>query len=230
MTREELMKQSAEALIAWLDAPADNKPGIEWSHQMSGCPYWNPTLAPGWNITGYHYRLAPKPEPKIAAGHNPDNLTEEQVGVADGWRLLSVEERKHREGLITPGIEIWRGGNAADGGPMRWDPSTSTYANGWYVHDEQTFRTKQPPGYYLPQPKKIVRKPLAPGVLKAGMRLRHESWERFHEAIITKIRGNGDIEYSDTPIWVELSDLADGWHYAPTVNDDFRPCWTEVEE
>lgn len=81
-----------------------------------------------------------------------------------------------------------------------------------------------------PEPKKLVRKPLAPGVLKAGMRLRHESWERFHEAIITKIRGNGDIEYSDTPIWVELSDLADGWHYAPTVNDDFRPCWTEVEE
>lgn len=32
-----------------------------------------------------------------ATGHNPDNLTEEQVGVKDGWRLLDLDEIKPRK-------------------------------------------------------------------------------------------------------------------------------------
>lgn len=44
-----------------------------------------------WDFYNYDYRIAPYTSP-IAAGHNPHQLTEEQVGVKDGWRLLDKEE------------------------------------------------------------------------------------------------------------------------------------------
>ncbi len=65
----------------------------------------------------------------IAPGHNPDKLTEEQVGVKDGWRLLEWEEIKSisveskKKGLEFWGIMslTWK---RPDGGPANND---STY-------------------------------------------------------------------------------------------------------
>lgn len=56
-----------------------------------------------WNWSAYDYRIA---EPRIAKGHNPDKLTEEQVGVKDGWRLLEKDEIVPG-GLMTSHIEAW---------------------------------------------------------------------------------------------------------------------------
>jgi hypothetical protein len=86
-----------------------------------------------WDM--WHYRVA---RPKVAEGHNPDNLTEEQVGVADGWRLLTAEEIKGPKG---PGVEYlffpgdWQ--KAGITGPHR---------------SHNTYRTKAAAGRYTPQP------------------------------------------------------------------------------
>lgn len=46
-----------------------------------------------------------KPRKRICAGHNPANLLDSDVGVADGWRLLATAEIGARDPL--PGIELW---------------------------------------------------------------------------------------------------------------------------
>lgn len=79
-----------------------------------------------------------QPAPKIALGHNPAGLTEEQVGVADGWRLLAPEEIMHR--AATPDIQA----RVGEGTPVRW---VGNYRGDYALI---TYRTKKPAGYYLP--------------------------------------------------------------------------------
>lgn len=80
----------------------------------------------------------------LAPGHNPDRLTEAQVGVAEGWRLLAPEEVRDRTPVeqadASRDLAAWSG--AKDG----WD---SGYAG---LLQCFTYRTKQPPGYFLPKP------------------------------------------------------------------------------
>ena len=73
----------------------------------------------------------------IAAGHNPGKLTEAQVCVEDGWRLLAPAEIRAR--ASTDDIQAW----VAD---ERW----ASFFSG----DQRwiTYRTKKPPGYFLPKP------------------------------------------------------------------------------
>jgi len=49
----------------------------------------------------------------VANGHNPDNLTEEQVLVELGWRLLDKDEIKDREHSYRQ-IEMWMDGDWDD--------------------------------------------------------------------------------------------------------------------
>jgi len=91
------------------------------------------------------------PKSPIAGGHNPRGLTEEQVGVKDGWRTLSVEERQALKAdyhsSTTAGVEYWQTGSS--GG---W----ASPATGCCTPD--TYRTKKPVGFYLPKPKaKLIR-------------------------------------------------------------------------
>lgn len=103
------------------------------------------TAFPYFDPTRYRYRIAPSP---IAAGHNPDKLTEEQIGVSEGWRLLSVEERK--------AINDNTSANSAHGLTQRWtDNAWSDISAG--NSSLYTYRTKQPPGYFLPKPKTKVQ-------------------------------------------------------------------------
>jgi hypothetical protein len=86
-----------------------------------------------WDM--WHYRVA---RPKVAEGHNPDKLTEEQVGVADGWRLLTAEEIK---GPKCPGVEyLFVPGN--------WQEAGITGPH----RSHNTYRTKAAPGHYVPKP------------------------------------------------------------------------------
>lgn len=151
MTDQELREQ-AEVMLAYANAPDGEKPKMEC--RMRGCPEdpWEPILDICWHPL-FTYRLAQSP---IAPGHNPDKLTVDQVGVADGYRLLSANEQTARNKLQTLGIEIWKGDL------IGWLSNTSAYPQGWYANPDQTFRTKNPPGYYLPKPKKLVRKPCGP--------------------------------------------------------------------
>lgn len=78
-------------------------------------------------------------EPRdIAPGHNPDGLTAAQVGIADGWRLLSKDEVPKVVGCsMFPDTQWWRGGGWSDIG---------TWAT---CHDEGTLRTDKPPGHHV---------------------------------------------------------------------------------
>lgn len=89
-----------------------------------------------------------RPKPKLAVGHNPAKLTEDQIGA--GYRTLSLEEAAYlqdaakRDNTTTPeGIELYGG----EWKPAPWCGDSPT----------RTYRTQKPSGFYLPKPK------LAPG-------------------------------------------------------------------
>lgn len=103
---------------------------------------WDESSAPCWIWKFYNYRIA---RPKIAEGHNPDKLTEDQVGVKDGWRLLTDAE--HAAVAQAPATEWWCGKRWHEPGCVFWNTN------------ERELRTKNPPGHYLPKPaptKKLV--------------------------------------------------------------------------
>jgi predicted RNase H-like nuclease (RuvC/YqgF family) len=66
--------------------------------------------------------------------HNPDNLTDEQIGVADGWRLLEKSEIHDRE--ETSEIQGLTLKGSWDNEPLKGASVVLTY------------RTKQPLGYW----------------------------------------------------------------------------------
>lgn len=59
MTRDELMKQSAEALIRWINS--DRTLPVEWS--TSGT-HWETLNNPGWRVVTDYYRIAEPPKVK----------------------------------------------------------------------------------------------------------------------------------------------------------------------
>ena len=70
-------------------------------------------------------RLAPG---AVAPGHNPDKLTVEQVGIAEGWRLLTPAEVKEFRCKEVVPAEFWSTG---------WNSGCS-----WFVTSDSTLRTK----------------------------------------------------------------------------------------
>jgi hypothetical protein len=99
-------------------------------------------------VAAMEYR---EPSP-IAQGHNPHGLTEEQVGVAEGWRLLTEEEMR----LGTPIKErhcVNKRKVQYLSSPREWRnpiPDRSP------LLDQQTYRTKEAPGYFLPKPRPLI--------------------------------------------------------------------------
>jgi len=85
-------------------------------------------------------------KPKLAAGYNNHNLTEEQVGVAHGYRLLSLEEINAQrvflgDWRLPDPAEFWHESN------KRWRsrPAEVLSTNPEY----ETIRTNKPADYYL---------------------------------------------------------------------------------
>lgn len=52
-------------------------------------------------------RTAPSRKPRLVWPHNPDALTDEQVGVAAGWRLLERDEIRERPDSHS--LQAWSG-------------------------------------------------------------------------------------------------------------------------
>jgi hypothetical protein len=93
---------------------------------------------------------APKPVPswaKVADGFNPRSLTEQQVGCAEGWRLLT-----HAELHACPsGCAV--GWLCGEKGAEFLQLEDDTFnANGYLRNDGYTYRTKHPVGHFLPKP------------------------------------------------------------------------------
>lgn len=119
----------------------DYQLAVEIAHERDGMPVeslspvsgdWCFVVCPAFFWKTFRYRIK---APKLAEGHNPDKLTEYQVGVSEGWRLLALEEIAARS--TTRAIECWD--------KVEWN------AWGYAGSDPQsTYRTKKPVGFFLP--------------------------------------------------------------------------------
>lgn len=105
----------------------------KWLHQAHE---WDFRFNPSWNWYEVRYRIA---APKIAKGHNPHNVTDDQLGIKAGWRLLEGAEIGRHRTEATQEIQAWGGD--------QW--LTCPYCG---ADEDQTYRTKKPEGYFLPQP------------------------------------------------------------------------------
>jgi hypothetical protein len=86
----------------------DNSRAVLWELGTT-CKFLNNQAGVDRVIYPTHWRkvrLLPPPS-RLAKGHNPVGLTEEQVGVKDGWRLLGREEIGEGRNE-TRDIEAWR--------------------------------------------------------------------------------------------------------------------------
>ena len=104
------------------------RPGVEypWIGWIDGSPLshsWKEDGSERSGIQSIHDLISPWTSP-IAIGHNPDKLTEEQVGVKDGWRLLDEDELCERQKRC---CEMWGSG---------WFEGYG----GW--HGDRTYRTR----------------------------------------------------------------------------------------
>jgi len=127
--------------VAVMQAALEGQP-VECRWHL-GSVWWKAIASPQWNWAAMNYRIAP---PKVAQGHNPEKLTEDQIGVKDGYRTLSVEENEALGPNLSSikGLEFWDNEAWKDGGMGG-------------VSD-LTYRTKHPIGHFLPKtPPKVTR-------------------------------------------------------------------------
>lgn len=119
--------------IAVMQAYADGAKLEMRSRYNSAAPWGPATTPPAFDWLNYRYRIAP---PKLAAGRNRSGLTEDEVGVKDGWRLLTEEEHLPRRQVES--IQY------------RQRDGTWSHTDAWYTTYED-LRTQKPAGYFLPK-------------------------------------------------------------------------------
>lgn len=87
----------------------------------------------GQKLESNNTSVLQRPDPDaVAPGHNPDRLTVAQVGIAEGWRLLTekeTEELRHKD--VRP-TAFW------DPDDRKW----SSHNDVWWVGPSETLRTK----------------------------------------------------------------------------------------
>ena len=108
------------------------------------CFGWCEVKKPMWDWKNGIYRII---KPKIAKGHNQHNLTEDQVGVNDGWRLLTIEEINFRNLSNTnAGFNLKRTTEV-----QKYEQDNNIFSDSPVYGDgpSQSYRTKYPDGYFL---------------------------------------------------------------------------------
>lgn len=148
-----------DSLIADIERWSDDRRSWDnshWSGNMRSCTYRTKKPA------GFFL-----PKPKIAEGHNPRELTEEQVGVGNGWRLLTKEEH---DALGRKPTDVRRAASrdiewlTSWEDSVRWKPVTSGRQWGFgFFYADDTFRTKKPAGFFLKQVNYVTPGEAAPG-------------------------------------------------------------------
>ncbi len=125
-------------------------------------------------LTNGGFRIKPDEFPQPPEGkewHNPENLTPEQVGVSEGWRLLL----KDAERALESGTEFLM----QDG---RWGRFTDYH--GMSRLDNRTYRTRRP----LPAPPKLV--PLEAEDIPAVCWIRDGAGKEIHNLVL-RVRPTG---------------------------------------
>lgn len=120
VTRESIQRQMQRLNAALSHQPKGGESNMQEFHTDLG---GSMTPQPGKPV------IADGPIPLASQAHNPDNLSQEQVGVADGWRLLDVDEVKNVPEVFLRDIQLWLG--------TKWD---GTKWRGAGVGD--TYRTR----------------------------------------------------------------------------------------
>ncbi len=134
MNKEEL-KQAAEVMKRAADGEM-----VECRHRSYADSAWAKAqqFSEGicWNWTSWEWRILDfPPPPEGQQWHNPAGLNATQVGVHQGWRLMT-----HKEfGIVPADMEAFDG--------VRWCQIPDITV--WYSLNKVTFRTKAP----LPSPK-----------------------------------------------------------------------------
>lgn len=125
--------------------------GFVWGATPEGREFWD-------HVHDYCIKSRadlPKIPDAIAEGHNPDRLTNLQVGVQKGWRLLTAAEVGEDRRLSAScfghddyeDLSVW----LRDG--KTW------YRGCWSDSMSLTYRTKKPAGYFLPADKPAPERP-----------------------------------------------------------------------
>lgn len=162
-----------------------------------------------WDWPTVLYRINPSCRPSpIASGHNPDKLTEEQVGVKHGRRLLTPEEINSREHRTD--IKIWT-------------------SKGWLYNccgDSHchTYCTNRPVGYFLP--KKKAKVPLKVEDLPGLCWIKWPTWPTLFRLVIA--RDEDSIMTMGSPTYSMLDLALDDILYSSDCKNWF-PCYKEIE-
>ena len=188
---------------------------------------WHAATGPCWNWQDYNYRIRQSP---ITAGHNPHNLTEDQVECDKGWRLLEEHEIKpsistRRNELPLNVLQMWLPEDE------RWDlefrpggnDRSCTYRTLLYPADLAKYdikpKTKQP----------LTAADFPPGTVVRWKTQDKRSWTSIVAVTPHEIRlGNGNtISYSAS---LSIHSILDenNLEYSTDQGKTWLPCYKEV--
>jgi hypothetical protein len=136
---EQQLLERASVMLKYLNAPADQKPKLAYAvlgpNQTAG--EWQPMFhnKPNWLASTVLYEID---ETMPARGHNPRKMTDFEVGVHDGWRLLYAAE-----------ILILAENGMSHGHDVEFFAFCWQAAKVVTLNTATCYRTKKPVGWYL---------------------------------------------------------------------------------
>lgn len=188
--------------------------GAEVERRHYGFNNWVKCPAPVWNWEVSEYRIHKSP---IAAGHNPDNLTEEQVECKLGWRLLASDEIKERGLPPINTIQCWI------------SEHTEWNTTGHYKGNDKRFnyRTRLTPANlaeYDIKPKTkvpLTAQDFPPGTVVRLEDANTDSWflVLYTGGLSISIQSRSTLLYTD---------LLAQWQYSTDGGKTWLPCYKEV--
>lgn len=175
--------------------------------------HWGDLACPAWNWNACQYRIDPASRPRLAVGHNPAGLTEEQVGVKEGWRLLTEEELSQKHSRDDVGVWVTATGH--------WvHPSSGNVCS-------RAYRTKQPPGHFLPRKTRV---PLVSDDLPSPCWIRFATEGTHH--LVAAIAPYAGVRIASAPSEpardFSMARLEELKAHHSQDRKTWLPCWREV--
>jgi hypothetical protein len=190
---------------------------VEYRRQMDS--EWQSVDKPCWDWSIVQFRIRQSP---ITAGHNPHNLTEDQVECDKGWRLLQEHEIKSnvdtRRNELPPNVlQMWLPEDE------RWDlefrpggnDRSCTYRTLLYPADLAKYdikpKTKQP----------LTAADFPPGTVVKWADASTDSWflVLYVGGLSISIQSRSTLLYTD---------LLAQWQYSTDQGKTWLPCYKEV--
>jgi hypothetical protein len=187
---------------------------------------WEEIKTPSWDWSDSSYRIKPV---AIAKGSNPKNLTEDTVGVKDGWRLLTKEECK---------VRMFARENNKDIQMLTNNEWATGNGRGYYGNCvDESYRTKKPEGYFLQgskpaighNPDKLTEEPakcksdmIDPVIRKICDKLESLDFELMYDKHSVRISFTNKETSNTTNVFVEANTDSIGVYIAGIVYNSFN--------